>query len=255
MILYSASSSYYSMIARYALLEAKVPFEIRRMDIHLSKEQLQPWYMAINPAMTVPSMVVDKQVWTDSHDILNYASSKAGDSWLDGDTELAPHIQQIVLAHYSIAIERLTFGKALLSIPPLRFIVPRMLSKIIRNLEAERASTDNKTAVDAKIALNTERLNYFTKGVLADKLAFERTNVTSFLEKLPKPGTLLFGDKPSSADIVTVVLLGRLKMIGEYELVQSPELISWFERMQARPACKEADIWTHFQPWRILLKR
>ena len=59
MILYNAPSSYYSMIARYALFEAGLSFENRRMDIHLAKEQLSPWYRAINPKMTVPSLVKD----------------------------------------------------------------------------------------------------------------------------------------------------------------------------------------------------
>lgn len=255
MILYNAPSSYYSMIGRYALLEAAVPFENRRMDIHLAKEQLTPWYMAINPAMTVPALTDGARIWADSHDILNEAASRADSLWLDADTELAPHIQHIVTTHYSIAIERLTFGKALVKLPPLRFIVPRMLRKIIRSLEAERKSTDNPAAVDAKITLNQQRLAYFTEGTLADKLEFERTNVLGVLAKIPKPEVLLFGDKPSSADIVAVVLLARLKMIGEDSLVQSPALIQWFERMQTRPAYQKADIWTHFQPWRILFKR
>jgi glutathione S-transferase len=41
MILYSSPSSYYSMIARLALLECGAAFDIRRMDIHIAKEQLK----------------------------------------------------------------------------------------------------------------------------------------------------------------------------------------------------------------------
>ena len=52
------------------------------------------------------------------------------------------------------------------------------------------------------------------------------------------------------------VLLGRLKMIGEYGLVDPSGAIDrWFERMQATEAFKQADIWMKFQPWRIVLKR
>jgi glutathione S-transferase len=255
MILYNASSSYYSMIARYALLAAGVPFESKRMDIHLAKEQLSSWYMAINPKMTVPSLVDDKQVWIDSQDILKQAAGLAGSRWLDADVDLGPYSAQIVYAHYSIAIERLTFGKALTSFLPLRFIVPHMLRRIIKKLEKERARVINKAAVDAKIALNTERLDYFTKGDLDEKLEFERKSVLSFLEKLPIPKQFLFGDKPSSADIVTAVLFARLKMIGEYQLVKSPELIAWFGRIQQGTAYKEADIWIYFQPLRILFRR
>lgn len=254
MILYNAPSSYYSMIARYALLEAGLGFENRRMDIHLAKEQLSSWYRIINPKMTVPSLVDGKRIWTDSQDILKYVAAKMGEQWLDHDAELNIYVQQIVYTHYNLIIERLTFGKALISIPPLRFIVPHMLRKIIKKLERELKGNDNKAALEAKIALNTQRLNYFTEGDLREKLEFERKSVLNFLEKFPKPQQFLLGDKLSSADIVTVVLLGRLKMIGEYDLVKSPELITWFASMQQREAYKKADIWTYFQPWRILLR-
>lgn len=256
MILYNACSSYFSMIARYALYEAGVPFENKRMDIHLAKEQLTPWYMAINPGMTVPSLTNEEQTLIDSRDILKFAASKAEDKWLDADVTLAPQIEQIVAAHYAIIIERLTFLKALTSIPLMKFIIFRMLRKIIKQLESDLPNSANPTATKAKIKVDRARLAYFSEGNLADKLQTHRDTIKDFISKLPTPDLFLFGEKPSSADIVTVVLFGRLKMIGEYQLVPSPSALSnWFERMQARPAYKEADIWTHFQPWRILLKR
>ena len=256
MILYNASSSYYSMIARLALLEAGVVFENKRMDIHIAKEQLSPAYLAINPAMTVPALVDGNQSWTDSRDILKFAADFSKDQWLDADAALAPLIEQVVNAHYAISIERLTFGKALERIPPMRFIAPRMLRKIIKTLELDRSNSKNPAAIQAKIDLNRERLAYFTEGNRTEKLQGQRDTVQTFIKSLPVPGLFLFGDKPSSADIVTIVLLGRLQMIGEYALVPAPSpLASWFERMQARTTYKEADIWTHFQLWRILLKR
>jgi glutathione S-transferase len=67
---------------------------------------------------------------------------------------------------------------------------------------------------------------------------------------------MLFGENTSSADVVTTVLLGRLKMIGEYGLVdQGSSLDRWFNRMQTTPAFKQADLWIRFQPWRIIFKR
>lgn len=255
MILYNASSSYYSMIGRYALLEAGLPFESRRMDIHLAKEQLSAWYMKINPAMTVPTLVDNERIFTDSQDILNYAATQAGERWMDGDAGCAIRIEQLVRDHYSIAIERLTFCKALSSIPPLRFLAFRMLRHAIDALEVQLPTSENQTALEAKINLNKQRLAYFNEGHLADKLQVERNNVQNFLEKLPTPETFLFGDKPSSADIITVVLFGRLKMIKEYQLVQSSDLMNWFNRMQVRDTYRKADIWTYFQPWRILFKR
>ena len=256
MILYNASSSYYSMIGRYALLEAGVAFESRRMDIHIAKEQLSAWYLAINPEMTVPTLTDKNQSWKSSLEILNFAATSAGTQWMDADPTASPNIQAVIQAHYAIPIERLTFGKALVKIPPLRFIVPIMLRKMISTLEREMAASKNPDAIQAKIELNRGRLAYFAQGNLVDKLNVERERVQGFLKTLPSPGAFLEGEKISSADILTVVLLGRLKMIGEYGLVpaKSP-LDDWFLRMQAREAYKAADIWTHFQPWRILLKR
>lgn len=255
MVLYHASSSYYSMIARLALLAAGVPFESRRMDIHLAKEQLSDWYLKINPHMTVPALVDGHTTLIDSHDILRYAAERAGERWMDQQRDLLPSIDAVVSRHYDIPIERLTFGKAFLTIAPLRFIFPRILQKMIRKLEAERSTSLDPQAIDQKIKLNRERLAYFTQGNLLEKLNVEREHVRAYLQSLPAPEQMLFGDRLSSADIVTAVLLGRLKMIGEYGLVeQGNKLDQWFDRMQGRQPFKRADIWTHFQPWRIVLK-
>lgn len=256
MILYSAPSSYYSMIARLALLESNANFTIHRMDIHLAKDQLSPWYLAINPAMTVPALTDNQQKWTDSRTILNHAASLAGDKWYDADKGLVPHIETIVDAHYKLSIERLTFTKAMSRFRPLKILFPRMLHNIIRKLEKELPTSTDPLATEQKIKLNQTRLAYFTEGNLADKLIEQREAIHQYLEKLPTPSNaLLFGDKISSADIVTAILFGRLQMINEDDLISSsPSLFDWFNRIQTRNAFKQADIWTHFQPWRIIFK-
>lgn len=258
MILYNASSSYFSMISRYALLESGVSYENRRLDIHIAKEQLSSWYRAINPQMTVPSLVDSQQSWLNSRDILNFAVLRAGAQWLDSDKDRVPPIQQIINRHYQLSIERLTFCKALESIVPLRPLMPKILRSTIKLLQkqlSEQSHPINKEAIEAKIALNTERLLFFTDGDLLEKLSHQRQSVVQFLEKLPNPQSFLFGEQISSADIVTVVLFARLQMIKEYDLVANPLLRGWFERMQKTPLYKKADIWTHFKFWRILMKK
>lgn len=256
MILYNTPSSYYSMIARLALLEAGVSFTNRKMDIHFAKEQLSNWYMALNPHMTVPTLVDGEQIFTDSKDILALAASSAKDHWLDATPDLKRGIQDLVQNFYAIPIEDLTFAKAMSKSSLLRFIFPKILGKIIKNLKAELSTTENPEAVRAKIAINEARIHYFTQGSLIEKLNVERNRVSSFLATLPTPRDLLFGDKPSSADIVICVLLGRINMIGENELLKPfPELTKWFNRMQQRPSFRAADIWQKFQLWRVLLRR
>jgi len=256
MILYSSPPSYYSMIARLALQECGAKFNIRRMDIHIAKEQLSSWYLTINPAMTVPALTDNGHSWTDSRAILEKAASLASNQWCDADPGFATQIKEIVDAHYALSIEHLTFGKAMTRLPPLRIIFPRMLRRIIQKLEASLPSSTNPQATQRKIALNQERLAYFTEGDLYQKLIIERENISHYLSLLPIPSDgFLFGSIPGSSDIVTTILCARLQMIGEFDLVKPlPALSSWFERMQARPTFKRADIWTRFQPWRILLR-
>ncbi len=256
MILYNASSSYYSMIARLALLEAEIPFKNKRLDIHIAKEQFSAWYRALNPNMTVPTLADGKNILTDSRDILHLAAKLAGNKWLDENINAQPAITAIEQAFYAIPIEDLTFAKAMTKMPPLHFILPKVLGKVVKDLKAELATCPDPSAVQAKIKVNEGRIAYFTEGDLNKKLDIERHRVSSFLGNLPLPQYTLFGDKISSADIVTTVLLGRLEMTGEYDLVKPfPELDQWFKRMQLRSAYKDADIWTTFQFWRIPLKR
>ncbi len=254
MQLYSAPPSYYSMIARLALNEAKLNFNIRRMDIHLAKDQLSPWYRAINPEMTVPTLVDGQKTLTDSQEILKFAAQGAAGEWCDNDALLLPKIEEIVKAHYRISIEDLTFGKAMLEHKLLRKIFPRMLHRIIKQLEAELETGTYQEAIKNKIEVNQKRLEYFTQGDQVEKLNQRKQEVRDYINHLPIPQTLLFGHKPSSADVVTAVLFARLNMIDEMGLIANPALLEWFKNMQQRPVFVKSDIWLTFKPWRILLK-
>ena len=45
-------------------------------------------------------------------------------------------------------------------------------------------------------------------------MAIERNRISAYVNQLPTPDYYLFGNKPSSADVVTAVLFGRLKLGG-----------------------------------------
>lgn len=258
LLLFHASSSYYSMIARLALLEARAPFESRRLDIHLAKEQLAPWYVAINPAMTVPALVEDTRTFTDSRDILGFASTYAGLAWMDADPRTAGRIEQVVSDHYAIEIEKLTFGRAFLTKPLLRHAFLHFLKRIVVRLRQSLQTAENPEAVQRKIAVNEGRMAFFASTDLAQRVEAERAKVAALLEALPREGGMfLFGDRPSSADVVVAVLLARLKMIGLYaEMLDAhPGVDAWYMRYRERDIVRQADLWERFQPLRILMKR
>jgi tetrachloro-p-hydroquinone reductive dehalogenase len=256
MILYHAPSSYYSMIARLALLEAGLAFDQQMMDIHFAQQQNASWYVAINPNMTVPCLAGEGIHLTDSRDILQFAAQSAGATWMDGEPSAAALIAATVEGHYRMSIESLTFTRLMNRIWPLRVLFPRALARINRKLQAGLSSASDPEAVRGKIALKTERMAYFTQGDLRQKLQVQRDRVVAYLRTLPAPQPFLFGERMSSADVVVAVLLGRLRMIGEEALFADlAGLGLWFEMMQSRDAFARADIWVRFQPLRIFLRR
>jgi glutathione S-transferase len=230
------------MIARLALNESNIHFDTKYMDIHIAKDQIAPWYIAVNPSMTVPTLTAADHAWKDSRDILKFAAMNKTAQWYDSDPTIAPQIEKIVAAHYAISIEELTFGKIMVNSFLARKLFPIMLGRINKQLKAE--SEVNPLATQEKIEINERRLAYFTQGNLVNKLNDRKEEVRDFINQLPQPDKLLFGDKASSADIVTAILYARLNMIDEYDLMKSsPAVSSWFDRMKTRPAFLKSDVW------------
>lgn len=72
--------------------------------------------------MTVPTLIAGSDIYSDSRDILNFAQSHAAYQWLDSDSSHETPIRALQDHFYAIQIEKITFAKAMLSIPPLRYV-------------------------------------------------------------------------------------------------------------------------------------
>ena len=253
--LYSAPSSYYSMIARLALSLAGIEVRIHSMDIHFRKEQLTRSYAGINAQLTVPALAISGRTLTDSRDILEYAVTTRPGQFI----QTSPLIDSLVSHHYQMAIEQLTFGHLLSQKPLMRWLFPRLLGRIVHQLEAKAAKDPIRAAIyRKKIAQNLKRLSDFSEENRSAHLAGQKRAVSAFLAELPvvDQQPWLFGVKPSAADVVATVLLARLRMLNLMELAQDrPDLEPWLDRTLAQPACRHADIWTGFDIGRIIRRR
>ncbi len=188
--LLNAASSYYSMVARLALVEADIPFYNHMLDIHFAKQQLSDRYRELNPQMTVPTLRAENLLLTSSKDILQWAACQAGSSWMDSDISLTLLINELVSNHYLISIEDLTFGKWFSSNKLLAFVFPRMLASIVKRLENQLDSVDSLSPVDIialknKAQLNRSRLAYFTEGSQKQKLEDMRLKWNNYLHTIP----------------------------------------------------------------------
>ena len=67
--LYHTDTSYYSQIVRLVLEEEGVQYKSRHFDIHSSMEQLNSWYLNINPNGVVPTLIYQGKPIVESRDI------------------------------------------------------------------------------------------------------------------------------------------------------------------------------------------
>lgn len=259
--LYHAASSYYSMVARYALLLSDVDYESHLLDIHKKREQLKAWYVAINPAMTVPALQVGDQVLGSSTEIVQYAVAHRPEKWFESTAspEQQAHITDLVHLHENFEVERLSFNAFMQKLPPLRLLFPRLLRKICKQLseQIEQGAPD-LDALKAKLALNQSRLEYFTGSPLEVRQSEQVKLAQAFVNAFGQApaGQWLCGDKPSHADVVLIVFLARLKMVGLLDRVQVPRAwVDYLEQKTQTSAFRDADIWVKLQPLRLLSHR
>ena len=67
--LYHTDASYYSQLVRLVLEEEGVQYKSREVNIHSQLEQMEPWYININPSAVVPTLIYKGQSVVESKDI------------------------------------------------------------------------------------------------------------------------------------------------------------------------------------------
>ena len=109
--LYHAGPSYYSQVVRLVMEEEGVNYVSRETHIHKKKEQLTDWYLKINPAWVVPTLLWAGSPVCESRDIAifvvdNLSHNETGLLSVNRDDVL-----EMVDLHYSeVLIEPLTFS-------------------------------------------------------------------------------------------------------------------------------------------------
>jgi glutathione S-transferase len=249
--LYHALSSYYSMIARLALIEGGIAYESVVVDIHLKMFQQRPDYVRLNPNMTVPTLVLPDRILDQSRDIAEYALG-VSEATVDGDTKAWLDL------HYGYPIEELTFGGLLARSPLARIMIPRRLDSVRRRL-LERAAQNPDLAkiYRERAAVFAERVRTFDPAAVVRLSERRRAEAIGFMDRLEQ--TLRDGrgvivpPAYGAADVVWTVFLARMEFVGMgAELQKRPALARYWRAMQARPSFGPADIWTKLHVIRLI---
>ncbi len=248
--LYHAPSSYYSMIARFALAENGIVYQPVFVDIHVRRSQQAPDYVRINPHMTVPTLVGPGLDLSESRAIAEYAFGlqqsgvdEQSREWLD--------------LHYRFPIEELTFGRLLSRSALARFLVPRRLDAIrLRLIALAKANPDLAELYRQRADVFASRVIAFDPGLLAT-LAERRTrDALGFLDRLEATLSdcreVLAPPRFGIADVVWIVFLARMEFAGlGDEVGKRPALARYWQAAQRRPSFAAADIWTRLRLSRL----
>ena len=249
--LYHALSSYYSMIARLALVEGGIAYESMVIDIHFRMVQQQPDYVRLNPNMTVPTLVLPDRILDQSRDIAEYALG-VSEATIDGDTKSWLDL------HYGYPIEELTFGGLLARNPVARIMIPKRLEQVRRRLlERATQNPDLAKVYEERAAVFAGRIHAFDPETVARLSENRRAEAVGFMDRLEQTlhdgRAVLVPPAYGAADVVWTVFLARMEFVGMgAELHKRLALARYWRAMRARPSFAPADIWTKLHVFRLI---
>lgn len=240
--LYHAASSYYSMIARLALVETGRPFVPVAVDIHRRLAQFAPAYVQLNPNMTVPTLVAGDRVLADSRAIVVDAFGRSPEG-LDDETA------RWLSVHGAFPIEQLTFGWLMRRHRLLRRAMPRKLAAEEGRLRAlAQEHPELAEAYLRRADVFAARRRTFDPARIDEVFEAQRSAALGHLDALDTAladgRTTLVRTGYGPADVVWSVFLARLHWVRlDGEITRRSTVARYAEAMFARPSFGRADVW------------
>ena len=244
--LYHHPLSVCSMKARLALVEKGLAWNDHAVDIVQAQEQLEPWYIRLNPKGVVPTLVhhqgESEQVVNDSAVIIRYvAEQQEGISILPVDDEKRALMERLIKLADEIDLQILSYAKH-----PSMEKSEQVLQARIRKSE-ELAGANPELSEQYAVAAERSRRNskFRVDPAHVGQIEAAAQAALSFAGEQLARHDYLAGDDYSLADVIWTVVLSRLELLGYGDWIaeaQAPELADYYSRMQARESFTSAQI-------------
>ena len=241
-LLYDYPGSICSQMARLALEEKGVKYDRRTVDIIDKAEQFEPWYTALNPRAVVPTLVVDREVITDTIRIVDAVDDAFdGPALTPSGEQAAEHMRQMMSEIMGLHYGVLLYCRTLAPDGSSPTIVARG-NFLRQQLEDHPERAD---VLEKRIAGN-ERL----QRILADAEETEHhigaaeslvERLNSALEDLD----FISADHFTLADAFAAAALARFRLHGFQDWWaggRNTNIGPYYERLKARPSWNRAEI-------------
>jgi tetrachloro-p-hydroquinone reductive dehalogenase len=242
--LYNVPPSLCSQKVRLVLVEKRVEYTDRFVDIGPTSQNYEPWYVRLNPKCVVPTLTHGDKVITDSAVIMRYVEDTFdGPELLPAD----PALRELVLYWYNLAndldIRLLSFSNG----PSLMTTI--MLTKKLHKLE--KNAKKHPELRDAYEKKHADILELKNQKQDLEACAEENAKLDSALDEMDqllKDKAFLGGDSYSLADVIWTVVLTRIEfLIGVSRLETRPNILAYYSRLKQRPSYLTADLWPYFK--------
>ena len=234
-----------SMKVRLALEEKGLTWSSNVIDIVREQEQLEPWYLKLNPNGVIPTLEIQNgttEIVTNSAHIIRFiAELPEGNSLLPtNECELQLMDKLISLAD-EIDLQILSYARHPSMEKSEKILDARINKSLLLAEQHPEHRKSYRVCADRSEKSKTFRVD---KEHIKDieQNAFESI---SFAEKRLKGNTFLLGETYSLADVIWTVVLSRLDLLGYTDWVEGndfPLLASYYQRAQERKSFTLAKI-------------
>ena len=245
LMLYHHPLSVCSMKVRLALEEKGLAWSGRVIDIVREQEQLDPWYLKLNPNGVIPTLEFNNgatEVVTNSASIIRFiASLPEGNSLLPTNNRDIQLMDKLIDLADEVDLQILSYARHP-SMEKSEKILDARINKSL-SLAEQHPELRSSYLVCAARSEKSKTFRVDTKHIKEiEQKAFESI---SFAEKQLNGNTFLLGDRYTLADVIWTVVLSRLDLLGYstwFDTNSAPKLASYYLRMQQRKSYALAQV-------------
>lgn len=249
LMLYHHPLSVCSMKVRLALEEKGLPWSGRVIDIVQKQEQLEPWYLVLNPKGVVPTLEYSNsanQVVTDSAAILRFIGDlPEGNSLIPKDGEKLELMNTLIDLADNIDLQILSYARHPSqeksgSILDARIEKSRQLAEKHPELKDSYQECAARSEKAKALRVSSEHV----ESIETDAIA-----ALSEIESRLQAAAFIAGDAYTLADVIWTVVLSRLELLDYQEWINGerfPLVSKYYERMQQRESFVPAQVQNHW---------
>ena len=244
-MLYHHSLSVCSMKVRLALEEKGLAWSGRNIDIVKKQEQLEPWYLKLNPKGVIPTLEYRNgttKILTDSAHIIRFiASLPEGNALLplgESDNQL---VDKLINLADDIDLQILSYARHPSMDKSEEILNERITkSRLMAEQHPELKSNYNVCAERSEKNKTFRVDKNHIKDIEGSTLA-----AITFAENQLQGNSFLLGNAYTLADVIWTVMLSRLDLLGYsigLDKKTFPQISSYYLRMQERKSYTLAQI-------------